>query len=167
MNGAALLAVWIPGKVEPEHRTRHDNGVTHRDKRNDLWRATLDLHISRAWRGRERLTGGLEVLINAYFRPPKCRAGRGMELHTVKPDADNLAKPPMDALRRCSVYRDDCIVSQPIPRKWEIPSLPGGEPCGEIGMSIVIRRAKSWDELGGDPLWAASTSPEIPRRARA
>lgn len=167
MSADALLALWIPGKVEPGHRMRWGRGHMHHDDREDPWRALLDLHIARAWRRREPLAGALEVVIAAYFAPPKCRRGRDMAPHLVKPDADNVAKPPLDALKRGGVYRDDTIVAHLDVRKFEIPSLPGGEPCGEIGMSIVIRRARSWAELGGDPLWAASTSPEIPRRARA
>ena len=169
---ADLLALWVPGKPETEHRgraaKRADGSLyVFKDRRTEAWKARATALITHAWGRQPQIAEPVEVAICCYVAPPKCRAGRGMAVCAQKPDIDNLTKPALDAITGSKIWLDDRLAVRVDARKWEIPSLPGGEPCGESGMSIVIRRAKSWAELGGDPLWEASTSPEIPRRARA
>ena len=96
----------------------HSRGIFYDRQKPDkiIW----GIEIDRQHDGRPFLEGPLELTANFYFRIPKTRSKKRLELidsyYDIDPDSDNLAGFIMDVCKSI-VYHDDNLISQLVVRK--------------------------------------------------
>jgi len=89
--------------------------------------------------------GPVRVRMIFTFEPPKAAPGRIGTPHTMKPDADNLAKLIMDVMERAGVFKNDSQASAAPPEKWW---------GARAGVSVVVESMEG--EVRCDPRSAIS-----------
>ena len=87
---------------------------------SDEWKAAV-VKAGTRHRPDAPLTGAVKVFLSFYFARPRTHfftGARAADLrdlaptrHTIKPDADNLAKAVLDALTDAGWWKDDCQVT--------------------------------------------------------
>ena len=113
----------IPGKPfakqRPKFSRRIGRAFTPKETRNfeDMVRAMALQHFP------EPLTGAVEIAVLAIFEPPpswskKKRAGHMHQLHTQRPDFDNLQKAVCDGLNRVAFADDSQIAKASCEKRW-------------------------------------------------
>lgn len=109
-----MITIVIPGQPIGKGRPRFGNGRTYTPAKTETWTAKAVHNIKQ--QTKERGIDG-PVLIDwvAVFARPKRMLTKKWhnrrELHTVKPDRDNLDKAVLDALTKAGVLKDDCQVT--------------------------------------------------------
>lgn len=140
----ATLTATVPGKPVPQGRPRFSRKSGGRPIEHPR---AIDPLKSRQWKRevarivREAAEGAdwhriesrraVRVRIVAVYQRPKSLPGDERTFHTVRPDADNLAKPTKDAITASGrVWRDDCQVA--IEEVVKVYGRPGEAPRVEI-----------------------------------
>ena len=89
----------------------------------------------------EPMSGPIELCVKFYFRRAKSKTRkRGPNpayWHIIKPDADNVEKTVMDAMKGVA-YLDDCQVCAKSIQKWVCPGPGEGDERPRI--EIIIRQ---------------------------
>lgn len=151
MSGLRLRAVGTP---QPEGSTKAfkhkttgrvvviaDNRAPQLHWRGEVERAALEaaavLGVALPYEG--------PVTVRALFLMPRGKTVR-RDHHTVKPDADKLARAVGDALTAAKVYGDDAQVVEWHARKVYAPA--GVEPGAFIQVSEFSPPVSVWDEPG-------------------
>lgn len=105
---------WIGepvGKGRPKFTRRGKFVTTYTPEKTVFFEEAIKVKAAEAMAGRPPIDGPVEVWIEARFTLPKskqklARNTNAMIPHTVKPDADNVAKGIMDALNAIVVADD-------------------------------------------------------------
>ena len=109
-----MIIIVIPGQPIGKGRPRFGNGRTYTPAKTETWtnRAIVAIREQVKERG---ITGPVTVDWCAVFERPKRMLAKKWpnrrELHTVKPDRDNVDKAILDALTKAGVLKDDCQVT--------------------------------------------------------
>ena len=118
-----MSSIFVPGIPAPQGSKRHvGRGImVESSKALKPWRSTVVATVVEAgWE--PVLHGPVEVILHFTFPRPKGHYGTGRnadrlkptapEHHTVKPDADKLARAVLDALVQSGALRDDSQVAR-------------------------------------------------------
>lgn len=124
------IAITIPGDPVPKARpfVRKD-GRVFTPKKTAVFETAVRMRAMAAMKGHKIITGGVKLLVMAYFPIPqswsltkRAMATAGKLRHTKRPDTDNVLKAIKDALNGI-VYVDDaqvdddhCIKKYGVPR---------------------------------------------------
>lgn len=145
----------VVGTPRPQPRGRHVKGrvVSTANPKAKLWRAAVERIVRQAVADRGDPTplfaGPVRVRLIFTFKPPPGKEARIGTPHTHKPDAENCAKPPLDIMERCGIYRNDSQASAAPPEKWW-----GAVP----GLSVVVESMEG--ETRVDPVAWVRSSPD-------
>lgn len=108
-----MIEITIPGQPIGKGRPRFGNGRTYTPAKTESWTAQAVWHIQQQTKERG-ITGPIVVNWFAVFDRPKRmftkKWANRREVHTVKPDRDNVDKAILDALTKAGVIKDDCQV---------------------------------------------------------
>lgn len=115
-----MITIIIPGQPIGKGRPRFGNGRTYTPAKTESWTKEAFYHIRQQTEERG-ITGPVSVDWVAVFERPKRMLAKKWpnrrELHTVKPDRDNVDKAILDALTKSGVLKDDCQVTDGAIRK--------------------------------------------------
>ena len=102
------FAIPIAPKGKERHRSMIRGGkiATYNTKKATAYEAAIREYVQSKYDG-EPLEGPLKICISAYFQKPKSSK---LTWHTVKPDADNIAKAICDSLNGVLWHDDKQIV---------------------------------------------------------
>lgn len=136
-----IVRFEVPGPVVTKLRPRFGQGRVRNEPKHKAWLQLGEMLARRAWRGRGPLIDPVIVHVVCWFQRPK-RLMRVMDRetgtapHTVRPDPDNAAGLPLDAMVNAGVLKDDTIVARLIVDKLYPPLLSTGrlawKPCTEV-----------------------------------
>ena len=101
------------GKARPRLAMVNGHARAYTPEKTVRWEDAAVVYL-RSEVGAPMLSGALRVDIVAVFVRPKRMLTKKWpnrrELHTAKPDRDNVEKIVLDALQKAGVIRDDCTV---------------------------------------------------------
>jgi Holliday junction resolvase RusA-like endonuclease len=108
------ITILIPGQPIGKGRPRFGKGRTYTPAKTETW-TTRAVRIIRE-RVKERAIASAVIVdwVAVFDRPKRMIAKKWpnrRELHTVKPDRDNVDKAILDALVKAGVLKDDCKVT--------------------------------------------------------
>jgi Holliday junction resolvase RusA-like endonuclease len=112
-----MFQFTVNGLPKAQPRTRHGaGGRVYNPKVADGWRALVTLE-ARKHKPSAPLSGPVKLRVCYYFPRPKDHFTKGgalkascIEMHTFKPDTDNLQKAAKDVLTEVGYWGDDCQV---------------------------------------------------------
>ena len=118
----AIVKFTVPGNPVPQSRPRVSKYGTYYPPKVKAYREYVSTVAKAAMRGREPLSGVLEMSCAFFFTPPKSTPKKELSMmygtyHTKKPDADNLVKCVQDSLNGIC-YVDDSQVAVLNARKY-------------------------------------------------
>ena len=139
-RGAGLV-MFTPGKTaDYEALVAATAGNAMRAENSIRWGEMYGFGLASAMRAHQLLDGPLEAMLEMRFQVPaswskarRARALAGVEWHTSKPDADNVAKAVLDACNGV-VFRDDSQIVMLTATK-EFSETPG--------VRVVIREVQN------------------------
>jgi Holliday junction resolvase RusA-like endonuclease len=109
------IFIRLAGAPIPKGRPRFSRNGQHvyKDARTADYEEALGWAAKIAMGSQAPFSGAVEVVINAFFEPPKSWSAKKRALavngeieHTSKPDYDNVSKEVTDAMNKI-VYKDD------------------------------------------------------------
>lgn len=153
---APILSIWVPGVPEPQGSMRSFTPkgwqrpiLTSDNPDLKAWRARIAGPARHAMGMREPVAAGIALTMTLVFYMPRPRGHFGTgknehllkasapRFHTVKPDADKLARAVGDALTGI-VYHDDSQVVDVVSRKC----YGGTNEQAGTGVMIGVRFAR-------------------------
>lgn len=134
---AFVFSVW--GTPRPKSRPRFVKGkvISTATDKEKLWKGAVErvAFCAAVARGDPMplfRTGPVAVRMVFNFRPPESELNRIGQAHTFKPDADNLEKLVLDAMKKVGVFKDDSQVAKvEVSKQW-------GE---RSGVTILVEQA--------------------------
>ena len=139
-----MLTYTIPGEPVAKGRPRFSrrSGRAYTPPKTANWATMAGWYMREQGLPSTPLDGPLRVEIVATFARPKSRMSKagahGPVHHTVKPDADNLAKLVLDAMQSVGVITDDKIVCElQVVKLWAGYDW-GGRASGEAFVQVSI-----------------------------
>lgn len=105
------FTLFVPMKPQPKERPRLSRGHTFTPPKTVAAEKWIHAHFKREFPDKKPIAGiAIGVDITAFFLRPKSRAKLKEKFHTIRPDADNLAK-VIDALNGIA-WEDDCLIAE-------------------------------------------------------
>jgi Holliday junction resolvase RusA-like endonuclease len=154
-DSVELLDICIPGKPQgaARHRTRalvnaagqYVGSMQHKEKKHARWESIAVDLFANAWSGMAPLDEPLVVEIDTV----KYRSKEQMKAKKygydrlpcgVKPDADNVAKIVLDAMKSAGLMVDDCRVVDLRVRKWLCALDLAGNVAEPEHVEVVLKR---------------------------
>lgn len=151
------VIVKIPGKpfAQQRHRSRavklpsgQTIAQTYDTKKNRSWKAMARDFMAEQMAGKPLMQGGVCMYVGAYFICPKSlhrkRVPRPAEIHTKKPDLDNVVKAVKDA-GNSVIWQDDSQVCLEV--VWKIQQAQEVAPF----VLVLVREITDLDVLEHPP----------------
>jgi len=133
------IKIVIPITPTAQHRARSGKFAHYKDKEQEANERTIESFLV-AQRPEAPITGPVAMSMTCYFPIPKSATKKrladiasGGEMHTKKPDLDNLAKQIKDCMTRMRYWVDDkqvCEYREPFCKRWD----DGNGPRWEISL---------------------------------
>ena len=114
------FAVDLKPQAEKRHAWGQGHAYTHADTRARRRELSIIARAGINPRIPLPVTGPVAVFTRYEFERPKSNKSP-FELHTYKPDTDNLDKMTWDSLSKAGIWKDDAQVSGNIPEKVWVP----------------------------------------------
>lgn len=113
-----MIEVRVPGQPQGKGRAKFGNGRTYTPAKTVAYEGLIALAAQQVMAGRERLSGAVELTVQAVFQMPKSWSKRRQsaallmpEWHTAKPDGDNILKAVGDGLNGIA-WNDDSQIAR-------------------------------------------------------
>lgn len=138
------IYIVVPGRPVPKARPRVTQRGTYTHERTvQFERQVMSAALASGWN--TRLEGPLAVEIDSVFpRPRRLRTADPWLLpHSVRPDADNLAKAVLDGLGRLIRDEEVAVLTS---RKWYAET--GGEARTEVRVRAHIEKNQGASKKG-------------------
>lgn len=171
-EGLGLLAVWVAGTPRPKQSGRMVGGkggparfVTHAtaNKPAKVWRERVEREAREAAGTVAGMAAGRQargpILVRLRFVFPTRDRTRWGTAHTARPDADNLAKLALDALKAAGWFGDDAQAARlEVAKVWGPEHAKGmGAELARLGAAAEGAPEAGQDGVGdGLPGWLVS-----------